>query len=180
MIGILGISMDPQHGEGGAAAFQRLQKCIVDQTEDESVFAWYSDEYEESGLLAPSLECFKDCQYFEVSPDTRSLGKRFESDGRGILVKIPVPHIPHKEKRLEIVLRCEDTMARYRKASHIRISLIHSQTSSFALGWRVNCGTLAHAKLPSMGGTKVRSFYGSLPHIYVNYDKKVTRKQQSK
>lgn len=80
ILGLCGVTMGPQYGEGWGA-FMRLQKELLSISEDESLFAWkmteadaglklisrvYSQQQEnwgenEWGLLAPRPEFFKDC-----------------------------------------------------------------------------------------------------------------------
>ena len=59
LFGLFGVSIDVRYGEGGRSAFLRLQEEIIKNSQDESIFAWTSNRYESSGLLAPWLDCFK-------------------------------------------------------------------------------------------------------------------------
>ena len=56
LLGIFGLSMYTQYGERDKA-FQRLQRTLIENSRDESIFAWTSAE-PSSGLLAPSPDCF--------------------------------------------------------------------------------------------------------------------------
>lgn len=74
MLGILGVNMTAEYGEG-ANAFMRLQKILIENSPDDSIFAWtipeeglkcYRDHGELKtwapsfwGLLAPSPDCFR-------------------------------------------------------------------------------------------------------------------------
>lgn len=51
--------MDLRYGEGKKAFLRLLQETIITSSSDESVFAWTSDKFESSGLLAPWPDCFK-------------------------------------------------------------------------------------------------------------------------
>ena len=58
LFGVLGVSMFIDYGER-EKAFQRLQRTILENSRDESIFAWTSPgQLTSSGLLAPSPECF--------------------------------------------------------------------------------------------------------------------------
>lgn len=63
MLGILGITMTPQYGEG-KNAFMRLQKTLMETSPDESIFAW--------ALPTEGLVCFRKfgCKPPEWSPQT--------------------------------------------------------------------------------------------------------------
>ena len=56
LLGVFGVSMYIQYGERDRA-FQRLQRVILENSADESVFAWTSEQLS-SGLLAPNPDCF--------------------------------------------------------------------------------------------------------------------------
>jgi hypothetical protein len=56
LFGVFGVSMFIDYGER-EKAFQRLQRTILENFRDESIFAWTSGQ-PSSGLLAPTPECF--------------------------------------------------------------------------------------------------------------------------
>ena len=64
LLGIFGVHMPIIYGEK-ENAFQRLQKAIIDNSKDESIFAWAmgigNDKRKSSGLLAPSPSSYVDC-----------------------------------------------------------------------------------------------------------------------
>ncbi|KAK1827435.1 heterokaryon incompatibility protein-domain-containing protein [Podospora conica] len=87
LMGLFDVNMPLLYGEG-QKAFVRLQREIMNQSDDMSVFAWRYPHrtafMRQSGLLAPSAECFRD--YGEVRPRPWKRGwtpKREES--------VPVP-----------------------------------------------------------------------------------------
>ena len=59
LVGIFGVYMALQYGEGPSRAFIRLQKEIMTQTSDESVLAWQGDD---NGLLASSPLAYQHSQ----------------------------------------------------------------------------------------------------------------------
>lgn len=61
LLGTFDVNMIPCYGEG-RKAFLRLQETIISSRIgdlDESIFAWKSNAYETSGLLAPWPDCFE-------------------------------------------------------------------------------------------------------------------------
>ena len=68
LLGIFDINMDLRYGKGRKAFF-RLQDMIISTSIDESIFAWRSDKLENSGLLAPWLDCFRDSGNTVLRPD---------------------------------------------------------------------------------------------------------------
>lgn len=74
LFGIFGVSTDVRYGEGGKAAFLRLQEQIIQNSRDESIFAWTSDKLEFSGVLAPWLDCFADSSEILYHRDHRQRG----------------------------------------------------------------------------------------------------------
>jgi hypothetical protein len=65
LMGLFGIHMPILYGEG-STAFLRLQTEILKVSDDESIFAWSSDDwhrdrYMNNGLLAPSPSLFAGC-----------------------------------------------------------------------------------------------------------------------
>ncbi|CAF9942023.1 hypothetical protein IMSHALPRED_003159 [Imshaugia aleurites] len=57
LLGFCNVNMPPMYGEGGEIAFYRLQTEIMKTSDDESLFAWTSDQGG-SGLLAAHLSYF--------------------------------------------------------------------------------------------------------------------------
>lgn len=61
LMGIFGVQLTLQYGEGGEYAFIRLQKKILKQTDDESIFVWADPRGPSNrrlDLLALFPECF--------------------------------------------------------------------------------------------------------------------------
>lgn len=58
-MGLFDIQMTLQYGEGKEKAFIRLQRKLLKQTGDQSIFAWaHPQPHVRPGLLAPYPECF--------------------------------------------------------------------------------------------------------------------------
>lgn len=73
LMGIFNVNMPMLYGEGGEKAFVRLQEQIMQDSDDESMFAWRcarkegDDRHEDDalhGLLATSSQCFADSDHF--------------------------------------------------------------------------------------------------------------------
>lgn len=63
LLGLLNVNMPLLYGEGGSNAFRRLQKEFIQQSDDDSIFAWTQrdrDMLEPCGILAPSPSWFRD------------------------------------------------------------------------------------------------------------------------
>ena len=72
LLGVLGVNLPLLYGEGGARAFMRLQREILDVTQDESILAWdtlqdlsqmpslYNSSSTSTGVLARQPNDFKD------------------------------------------------------------------------------------------------------------------------
>lgn len=111
MLGILGVFMVPRYGEGEHSAFRRLQETILKNSYDESLFAWSYEgtscnSVELSGLLAPSIECFRCCADVEIggaSPSNTS--RRFTVVENGIEIA-GLPKLERRPKICEVVLQC--------------------------------------------------------------------------
>ena len=97
MLGVFGISMDVRYGEN-EKAFLRLQEVLVENFNDESIFAWTIDDADSSepyGLLAPWPSCFKHSDSLTI--DCPNLRKERQGHGysvqrgktRGIEFEIP-------------------------------------------------------------------------------------------
>ncbi|KAI9053217.1 hypothetical protein LZ554_002184 [Drepanopeziza brunnea f. sp. 'monogermtubi'] len=83
MLGIFGVTITPQYGEG-TKAFMRLQRTLIEFSTDESIFAWtiprsglecyrglgLAPEFSPRswGILAPSPDCFRDSSQVFVEP----------------------------------------------------------------------------------------------------------------
>ena len=59
LIGLFDVSMSLRYGEG-SAAFVRLQERIIQDSDDETIFAWTGVNEGGSGLLAPSPASFNE------------------------------------------------------------------------------------------------------------------------
>lgn len=69
LMGVFGIHMPMLYGEGGKAAFQRLQEMVLERTGDLSLLAWTAQEHQPAdtrpvrGVLAESPAEFANCTH---------------------------------------------------------------------------------------------------------------------
>lgn len=96
MLGIFGINLNPQYGEG-ARAFMRLQESLLQRSTDESLFAWRmpanvaKDGVQSWGLLANSPSWFKDSKSIVVLPEKVTLRPSggFSMRQQGVYASVP-------------------------------------------------------------------------------------------
>lgn len=87
LIGLFNVNMPLLYGEG-SKAFLRLQQQIIEQSDDETIFAWTGVAEDGSGLLAPNPAHFSDAMNIqrkvEVAKDlrTRSQIEVYQSNAR--------------------------------------------------------------------------------------------------
>lgn len=95
LLGLLDVNMPLLYGEGGEKAFYRLQIEIMNTTEDESLFAWTSDQ-KQSGLLAASPRYFRNSgtvkRYYTNSREPSSM------TNKGLRINIPKKQIYRSTK----------------------------------------------------------------------------------
>ena len=71
LLGIFDVNIPMIYGEGGVAAFIRLQKAIIDQSDDHSLFAWKMEHgIGAHGFLATSPALFKESSFFVRNRDS--------------------------------------------------------------------------------------------------------------
>ena len=105
LLGIFGVSMPLLYGEG-EKAFLRLQRAIIDQSKDESIFAWAMDSKNSEdrsifrGLLAPSPASYIKCG--DVI-STRGSEGFSEENGR---ISINLWTFPYSMETYHAILNC--------------------------------------------------------------------------
>ena len=65
LMGLLDVNMPMLYGEG-KKAFHRLQLEIIRASNDQSIFAWYSEEEQPCSILADDPSCFRSCGRMEL------------------------------------------------------------------------------------------------------------------
>ncbi|KAJ9614156.1 hypothetical protein H2200_002292 [Cladophialophora chaetospira] len=91
LMGIFGVQMPTLYGEGRVSAFRRLQEEIVKYSNDHSIFAWNDEEGTagETGLLAPSANCFKKSGAYVHTP-TPQVNEPFSLTNKGLSIVLPL------------------------------------------------------------------------------------------
>ncbi|KAK5736260.1 hypothetical protein LTR17_007600 [Elasticomyces elasticus] len=168
LLGLFKVNIPPLYGEG-TRAFIRLQKAIIEQSDDESIFAWrvdaahngtwqLSDAHlycDRQGLLATSPGAFRDCGRISVDQHNNRLPYRITNKGLEILARAVKVEDHHKAQIYHIRLSCfEEIGGRKQPCSialhceHIRIGEVvrtgreASETGSIAaIGRAYNCTT---------------------------------------
>lgn len=89
MLGLFDINMSLLYGER-EKAFMRLQRKILKESRDESIFVWETDDDRPCGLLAPHPICFRDSGNCICSPILSDWGRpRWAMTHRGLEFHIP-------------------------------------------------------------------------------------------
>ena len=91
LMGIFGVQMPTLYGEGRVSAFRRLQEEIVKYSNDHSIFAWNDEKGTagESGLLAPSPNCFRQSGAYVHTP-TLHVNEPFSLTNKGLSIVLPL------------------------------------------------------------------------------------------
>ena len=87
LMGLFGVSMPLLYGEG-TMAFIRLQEEIMKRSDDQSIFAWNSDEHSERGFLATSVSHFRGCGAVSKVQDRNMTP--FLLTNKGIQISLPI------------------------------------------------------------------------------------------
>lgn len=101
MLGIFGINLTMLYGEG-RKAFLRLQKEIIQEIEDDSIFIWQSERAVDDGvpstssILAPDPACFKVCGQYQIENDSFFDRQPYRMTTRGL-------EIEHYENRKSLL-----------------------------------------------------------------------------
>lgn len=125
LLGIFDISMPLLYGEG-TRAFIRLQEEIIKEHDDESLFAWTSNELGHvSGLLAPSPDAFYSsanivpCHTRGVTP---TVSAPITVTGRGIRLEVPVEEFDVPQSAYVIRLNCKPVF--FERPGGVRVGVI--------------------------------------------------------
>ena len=108
LLGLFDVNMPLLYGEGAKKAFHRLQTEMMKISDDESLFAWTSDQVI-SGLLANQPSYFADSGGILVSRDLENSRPPFSLPNKGLEIALPEKHLNSASKDLGSVpfyLRC--------------------------------------------------------------------------
>ena len=77
LLGLLDVNMPLLYGEGGAKAFRRLQQELIEQNDDESIFAWTQPQGQYFGILAVAPSWFRDAgKLLNIPPTNEEYQRR--------------------------------------------------------------------------------------------------------
>lgn len=88
LLGIFDVNMPLLYGEA-KKAFMRLQLEILRKSEDESIFAWFTNDQKWQGLLAPSPQAFVSHSNISFIPGQPS--PPFTMTNKGLEMRLEVP-----------------------------------------------------------------------------------------
>lgn len=151
LLGLFNVNMPLMYGEGAKKAFYRLQTEIMKISDDESLFAWTSDQGG-SGLLAAQPSYFADSG--DIVEETYSGGTSrppFSMTNKGLEIALPKKHLQLSSqdgRTIRFFLRCsraptENAQTRG-KALYVELDLMMGPKS----GIRINCATLKETSTP--------------------------------
>ncbi|KAL8826658.1 MAG: hypothetical protein Q9170_007320 [Blastenia crenularia] len=103
LLGLFDVNMPLLYGEGAEKSFRRLQLEIMRSTDDESLFAWTSDQ-PASGMLADNPSCFANSHYVNARRARPARRPLISMTSRGL--EFPIPHDLPDEGLIPVNLNC--------------------------------------------------------------------------
>lgn len=176
LIGLFDVNLPLMYGEG-SKAFLRLQRQIIGQTDDETIFAWTDAPIEGSGLLAPSVKHFADAATVQRDAPGQNYGERphYFSTNKGLSFQSPlipyslntylVPlHCCRDEKQLAIFLTKTFKGDKYRRTQYRGRSFLD------APDWNVSKLRMRTIFIPDDSRGLQLAPYGRLPLLQIRSD----------
>ena len=146
LLGIFDVNMPLLYGEGAEKAFVRLQTEIMKDSDDESLFAWVSDQ-SHSSLFAGRPSYFANSGDIAVPPHRRGISRPpYSTTNRGLEIALPKKHLQlsQDEKFVRLFLRCgrrSDPSGLIIPHRSMRALYVELKFKS-GLGVRTNCAAL--------------------------------------
>ena len=146
LLGIFDINMPLLYGEGAEKAFIRLQTEIMKNSDDESLFAWISDQ-SHSSLFAGRPSYFANSGDIAVPPHRRGISRPpYSTTNRGLEIALPKKHLQlsQDDKFVRLFLRCgrrTDPSGQLIPHRSMRALYVELKFKS-GLGVRTNCAAL--------------------------------------
>ena len=145
LLGLFNVNMPPLYGEGVTKAFYRLQAEIMKISDDESLFAWTSDQGG-SGLLAAQPSYFADSGDIIAETYLRSASRPpYSMTNKGLEIAVPKKHLQlfsQENGTIRFFLRCSRASIKnaqmHGKALYIELDLRMGQRYAI----RTNCAIL--------------------------------------
>lgn len=105
LLGLFEVSLEMVYGEG-ERAFLRLQRAILQESSDQTIFAWTLPlEHSPSGLLAPSPDAFADCGDVVATDHSQ----QYSWENVGLVIELPT--LPYSIDVYAAFLSCQDQQA---------------------------------------------------------------------
>ena len=146
LLGIFDVNMPLLYGEGAEKAFIRLQTEIMKDSDDESLFAWTSDQ-SHSSLFAGRPSYFANSGDIAVPPHRRGISRPpYSTTSRGLEIALPRKHLQlsQDDKFVRLFLRCgrrSDPSGLLIPHRSMRALYVELKFKS-GLGVRTNCAAL--------------------------------------
>ena len=120
LLGLFDVNMSLLYGEGAGGAFYRLQLEIMKNMDDESLFAWTSDEGI-SGMLAASPSFF--AHSGNISRGWKGVRRPYSMTNKGLEFPVPKLHIDLKGTESDVLVFldcCRDGKEKVPLALHLQ------------------------------------------------------------
>lgn len=174
LLGIFDINMPLLYGEGAEKAFIRLQTEIIKNSNDESLFAWTSDQYI-SGILARRPSYFANSGEIVqlMIFEGRLLRPPFSITNSGLEIAVPKKHLELSEEQLS---RSGSTVRLFFQCVRVPSSddgfkpLYVDIDTTVEPGYRVNCETLGEDSTYELHHLNIDLEKNDLARIYVRIE----------
>ena len=152
LLGLFDVNMPLLYGEGARKAFHRLQIEIMKISDDESLFAWTSDQWR-SGLLAAQPSYFADSGDIVEEKFSGGVSRPpFLMTNKGLEIAVPKKHLqPSSQdgRTFRLFLRCSRE-----STPHARMDEKALYVELYMLRWpkpatRINCASLKETSISS-------------------------------
>ena len=148
LLGLFDVNMPLLYGEGAEKAFIRLQTEIMKDSDDESLFAWTSDQ-RSSSLLAERPSYFANSGDIDIPPRKRDITRPpYSITNHGLEIALPKKDLKYSEEQLSqadytvrLFLRCGRWSGPFIPDDSMRAVYVELDMS-FEPGNRINCATL--------------------------------------
>ena len=179
LLGLFDVHMSLLYGEGAKRAFYRLQIEIMKNMDDESLFAWTSDEGM-SGMLATSPRSF--AHSGNIRRGWRGVRRPYSMTNRGLEFPVPKHHMDPEGIRDEVLIFLDS----YRDGKEKIPLALHLHKVGLLGAYRTKCDSLDAVRLSSdFKERTLNELYKALQdthsiYVFDPYDDNITRRAHSK
>ena len=179
LLGLFDVHMSLLYGEGGTRAFYRLQIEIMKNMDDESLFAWTSDE-QMSGMLATSPRSF--AHSGNIRRGWRGFRRPYSMTNRGLEFPVPKHHMDPEGIRDEVLIFLDC----YRDGKEKIPLALHLHKVGLLGAYRTKCDSLDAVRLSSdFKERTLNELYKALQdthfiYVFDPYDGNIMRRVHSK